>query len=404
MRFDLKFDRQLIFLLFILIPIFKPAGLAYYTSLNTLFKLWKMVSLLCMSMFVIYSVKSIQMTSYIKGIAALALFWFIYIFNCMRFNASYGDVLNNALTSIILLLFIRYEFSQGEGKTFLNGLEIIFTVWIVLQSLSLFYIRAGHTLFEPLEDGFTYFLGMDNYSAFATLLMIGVLLFNDIVKYGENQFSKKNLFLLGLLMAGYLYVRSVTAIVSFLFLIMMMLLKKYWDTILQFISIKKAMFLIAILLILILTINIQNLVAGFLASGLLGKGSYGITLNSRTIIWAQAVDMIFKRPLLGNGELTVDQIAAHALYGASHAHNIFIELLFRTGVCGFIAYMCFIFGSLGNSWKNIMKSKASILLVTLISYILLSFMDFYPTMQYIYCFVGILYCSNCFEEECQCSL
>lgn len=404
MKFNFKFNRQQIFILFLLIPIFKPAGLSYYSNLDLCFKLWKICSLCIMLFFVIYSIKRIQLDIYLKGIINLGFFWLIYLINCLRFHASYGDILNNAVTSIVLLLFFRYIFIWKQWKILFDCLDVIFTSWIFFQVVSLVYIKDGRLLFEPLEDGFTYFLGMDNYSAFATLLMIGILFYIDCVRFKEIKFSKKNLILLAMLIFGYLYVRSITAILAFVLLASMVFLKKYWKIILQFITVKRTFFLTAILLFLVVAFNVQNLIAGFLSSALLGKGSYGLTLNSRTIIWSQAIDMISCRPFFGYGALTEAQISAHALYGASHTHNIFMELLFRTGIIGTFLYLNFIFLSLKSKWKGIFESERSILSITLIAYIILSFMDFYPTMQYIYCFIGLVYCSHYFEKETVCIL
>lgn len=160
------------------------------------------------------------------------------------------------------------------------------------------------------------------------------------------------------------------------------------------------MFLV-ILFILIYVFDFQNIFYAFLTSNLLAKGGeyYGITLNSRTIIWKYAINLIEKRPLLGYGVLSDEAIKNYALYGTDHCHNIFIEILFRTGIIGCVCYFYYLF----KPFKSMMIKKEDkefqILLIVMIALLVIGFMDYYPMLSYIYLFYAIVYSEKNFREK-----
>lgn len=139
--------------------------------------------------------------------------------------------------------------------------------------------------------------------------------------------------------------------------------------------------------------DFQNIFYSFLTSSVLGKGEeyYGITLNSRTIIWEYAMNLIKKKPLLGYGALSEQEIHNYALYGADHCHNIFIEILFRTGIVGCFFYFYYLF----KPFKSIVMKKENkefqILLMFMITILVIGFMDYYPTLSYLYLFFAVVY-------------
>ena len=101
-----------------------------------------------------------------------------------------------------------------KRKSFFNALDFIFTFLIVLQIISVFYIRNIHTIFEPIENDYVYFLGTDNYSAFATLPMIGILFFIAQFSSEEVRKIKNYILLLGLWIINF-YTMSITALLCF---------------------------------------------------------------------------------------------------------------------------------------------------------------------------------------------
>ena len=130
---------------------------------------------------------------------------------------------------------------------------------------------------------------------------------------------------------------------------------------------------------MILAFNIQNYFLSVYR--FVGKEDSGFSLNSRTYIWAYALQIIKHKPLFGIGNLSESDILNFVLYGASHPHNIFLELLVRAGVIGTISYLFFLLYPLIRYNRYYIRSNYAILSITVFSYLVLSFMDFYPLIQ-----------------------
>jgi len=67
----------------------------------------------------------------------------------------------------------------------------------------------------------------------------------------------------------------------------------------------------------------------------------GLSLSSRTFIWGDALNIIKENLFFGRGSFTNAEISSYILYGTTHAHNIILELLMRTGIIGTVAYLIF---------------------------------------------------------------
>ena len=81
-----------------------------------------------------------------------------------------------------------------------------------------------------------------------------------------------------------------------------------------------------------------------------------------------------------------------------HAHNLILDLLLKSGIIGTISYLYFYLGFLSKYFRKALKSSGFILVITLIGYFVLSMMDDYPFMPYIYCCLGLLWGSVRNEE------
>lgn len=388
--FKLTFSKYTILYVILLMPFFKPIGPAYYTNFNIIYQIWKLISFTFIILILIqtYRQKIISSKNYF-GFLGLILFGIIYILNGLRFNTSITDILNNFLTNITLFVLIITCMYGKKRKSFFNALDFIFTFLIVLQIISVFYIRNIHTIFEPIENDYVYFLGTDNYSAFATLPMIGILFFIAQFSSEEVRKIKNYILLLGLWIINF-YTMSITALLCFSIFTLFLILFRYWNILLKIFSVKKILIFMAVFLILVIHFNIQNYFSHFLAN-YLGKGEYGITLNSRTYIWNGAWGLIKTYPIIGMGKLNEQIVLSYTLYGASHAHNILLELLMKSGIIGTFGFLYFILFPIKFNRKIMLLYKTKILIVTLISFLILSLMDTYPLTQYQYILYALLY-------------
>lgn len=375
-----------LFLILLLVPFCKPSSLEYYPWPNRLFQLWKIASLVYLACALLPPYLKQRPKDILKGlpkgILGLGVFWLVYLLGCLYSGAEIVSISTAAAGCGLLLLLIFYEVRLGNGMQLLRAMTWLFTACILCHVLSVFFVSWGWLRFDPKNSGI-YLYGYDNYSAFFLYPMLCVILF-----YSNLRYNRISLWCWGLLLTVAfinIYTKSVAAAGVGILLILLFLFKKYWPRLGKFLQARYTLIALAFFLVLICVFHVQNLLAFLLDK--LGKG---VTLNSRTIIWDHALRLFIKRPLLGYGAFTAQQIKNYILYGTTHAHNVLLELLIRTGLVGTVGYLRFLCG-FAKKERALYDTKADVLLIGLIVQLVLSFMDFYPTILVFYCFMGCLY-------------
>lgn len=390
-----KIRKSVILYILFFIPFFKPVGLSVYAGINSIYLVWKLVSL-CVGIFIILNESNGTFITYKKDtwFRGLFLFFIIYFLNCFSVSRDLVTIVSNIL--VIFELIIILSITKGKSKkNMADALNFIFSILLFLQIISVFYIKAGHIVFEYIENDYTYLFGTDNYSAFATIPMLGAILFFDYKR--KNLFTKaKKVFLCFGLCVSYVYTGAVTAAIMSVVTVLAYIISKYNKFLLKFFTIKKVTFFCVLVLFLIMAFDIQNHMLWLLR--LVGKSAKATTLNSRTIIWKKAFNIIKQNIIFGIGELSAEQVEGYALYGMGHAHNLILDLLLKSGIIGTISYLYFYLGFLSKYFRKALKSSGFILVITLIGYFVLSMMDDYPFMPYIYCCLGLLWGSVRNEE------
>lgn len=391
-----KIRKSVILYILFFIPFFKPVGLSVYAGINSIYLVWKLVSL-CVGIFIILNESNETFITYKRDtwFRGLFLFFTIYFVNCFSVSRDLVTILSNMLVILELITILSITKSKSKRKNMADALNFIFSILLFLQIVSVFYIKAGHVVFEYIENDYTYLLGTDNYSAFATIPMLGAILFFEYKR--KSLFSRvKKVFLCLGLCASYVYTGAVTAAIMSVVTVLAYIITKYNKFLLKFFTIKKVAVFCVLVLFLIMAFDIQNHMLWLLK--LVGKSAKATTLNSRTIIWEKAFNIIKQNIIFGIGELSVEQVEGYALYGMGHAHNLILDLLLKSGIVGTISYLFFYLGFLSKYFRKALKSSGFILVITLIGYFVLSMMDDYPFMPYIYCCLGLLWGSVKNEE------
>lgn len=376
-----RLNKEIIMTIFLLIPLFKPSGLEYYPAINNLFLIWKFVSLLMIAFYLVSDVIRTKELLINRGILALIVFWIIYISNNMSRNISNVEITNNAVISILLVSYMINRARHGKLLILLKSLNDIFKCWFWLQIISVILSRLGITLFGRLEGDYLYFLGTDNYSSFMMIPMIGTIMYTERLVNGNKY--KPNLFYISLYTLINLLLKSYTAFIGGAIILILIILSQYTDKIIRWLSIKKILVMCVVFLVAVIVLKVQNHFSWLLVD----KMHKGLSLSSRTFIWNDALKIIKENLFWGRGSFTNSEISSYILYGTTHAHNIILELLMRTGILGTVSYLIFMLYPLK-------ARKHGIMLIFYIGQVVLFFMDFYVTIQYFYCFVGLLYAEN----------
>ena len=80
--------------------------------------------------------------------------------------------------------------------------------------------------------------------------------------------------------------------------------------------------------------------------------------------------------------MTEKQIEEYWMYGASHAHNMFLDVLLDSGVVGGFLMFMFIKSAVGTKRRDRPSLALTYLSYCLVAYILSSIFDFYITLIY----------------------
>ena len=395
----MKFKINVITVLNILIiaPLIKPTGLVYLNpNMNTLFQNWKALSIIVMLFIVLIHFRKLtsvlKKNRYIKkGIVGLIIFEAIYLINTILRGVEYSDLLNNCFTCTVLFVYILIESNLRKKSSFCSGLDFVCTFYITCQIVSMVTERLR--ILPQLSGNGTpiYFFGPDNYSAFIVIPLLGILMYLGCKQEGKIRFRKRDVSLLLVLTACYIWTGSVTAALSLIVFVVATIFFSNSKRLIEAFSVRGVLIILCITLLLIISANIQNYFLGVLS--FVGKAENGFTLNSRTIIWAQVLKIIYQNPFLGIGDLSEYEMTNYILGGASHAHNIFLELLMRTGIIGTISYLYFMLSPLIKKRATFVRPKNSVLWVAMYVYLVLSFMDFYPLIQAPILLIAFIYMS-----------
>lgn len=372
----LKRPNTFLFIL-LLAPFIKPVLVDEYPALDALYFVWKLLSLVFLAIGLLPEYFHHHPRKMIIGLLGLLLFWVIYCINCFASGTAVISTLTAALSAMLCFLLVSYETRIGNGWILLRSMSLLFTALILAHAISVVVL--------PVAPQTVFLLGMDNYSAFFIYPMLSVILFYQSLRFGRLRIHSWALILLVVFI--YVYTASYTAAAAGLLFLACLFLYPSWRKLPKVRGIRWLVPLLLLLLVLIVEFEIQNLLSHFL-----NATSKGITLNSRTIIWDYALTLIAQKPLFGHGEFSAEQIAEYILYGTTHAHNLLLELVLRAGIIGAIGYVVYLCSFVSTFQGRRTNTRHNYLLLSsLLCQLILSFMDFYPSITVFYLFMAVLY-------------
>jgi O-antigen ligase len=379
----------------LLIPFCKPVGIDYFPLIDKLFFLWKLAALGYLVLAVAQHIrfdfkhwKTADDQRKLIGTLGLGLFWLIYFVGCLTVGVDIVSVGTDAVGCALLLVFITGQIRTGRGQKLLHAMAMLFGVYIVLYVLSVVLVRLGWMRFSDTEPHTVYQFGYDNYSAFFLYPMLSVVLFYRHIRFGKIDVVGYGL--TAMLVLCYLLTASMTAAGAGVLMVVLLLTREHWKRFYWIMDVKWLLVAMTVFLVMICVFQVQNLLAF-----LLDAMQKGVTLNSRTHIWDQALKLIADKPIFGYGAFTKQQIDSLVLYGTTHAHNLLLDLLLRAGAVGTAGYLLFLCMAVpSRRLKDKVNTEGYILLIGLLIQLVLFTMDFYPNIYVFYCFMAVLYNSD----------
>jgi O-antigen ligase len=334
-------------------------------------------------------------------------FWAIFLFACFISIAFSPDKVKaiKALSQQIacLLIFLTPFFVVRDEKDKKFWLKVLLFSSVLPAAVAIFgLISRSRALWMNTEDGGLRLQGCfthPNILAFYAVLMIVVSFY--AIKSKRIELSGVQKGLLGLhilnLMVIVLATRTRSALMACgLVFFLYGLLKE-----------KKYLFIVlALASLLMLTPQVRermgNIFSKAPSRAELRKNSFDWRLR----LWSQSMPLIREKPILGHG-LTSFRILSPTFFstakGGTYAHNVYVELLFETGIIGLIGYLGIFLHLLKTFYSQIRdraspsSSESAIVFSYLVGYLIVCFSDnmlVYITFNwYLFFFLGLAACS-----------
>ena len=144
------------------------------------------------------------------------------------------------------------------------------------------------------------------------------------------------------------------------------------------------MFLLLFFYFFQLLFKIQNLFSSLIVNVF----HRDVTLTGRVYIWDYVIGFIQEQPFLGYGiEDRLYRLSKTHFLQSYHAHNQFLEILYKTGIIGSISIILIAFTSFKELYKYKKHDVSKILSVTMFVFLVMMLTEAYSYEYFMYLFV-----------------
>lgn len=287
--------------------------------------------------------------------------------------AGWGAFLN----TIGISLF-SYMALSIDPKVFIKGGALTLGAYVIINCLSILLFPAG--VYASVKYSANFFLGYrTTWVPFYVIAFLFVLLWHECDQERASKVWLFMVFFAGII--SMVLVWTSTGLVAFFCggLYLIVCKKK---------TIAKAINMFTVLTISIgisvglVLMNLQERFS-FLIVNILQKD---ITLSERLRIWENAVYSIKEHPWVGVGCINTDTAKMILHWGATHAHNTFLNEMFYYGVIGLALYIVLLYFSANKLPKNGKLLPLSIIVMATYVVLMVSFqVEAYATIYYYLC-------------------
>ncbi len=353
--------------IFTLILFFEP-GLfkeSKYVFIDTIYDYLKLlVSGIIFIKYFLYKYKNSNY-SRSKIIILVCLYQFVCFLITFFNNGDLMRFIGPAITSVIVLMIVEMLIYNKSLFTSLKCLNIYFRLCFIIN-----FITIIISFFSP-ESRFIYFYGIDNRFVFTYLSW---MLTEALVDINENgKITKQSIIVFCLMELSLLAVNTVAAMITFLIWLIPLFIPKFK------IMKKTNLIINSIFLFDIFIVRFRLSYAFNKLLTMIGKFPH---LSGRVLIWDAVFDNISTGHFLfGIGmqseasDMSFFRKYVSDVYAVNHAHNTFVDILYRFGFIGFVLFGAIIYITVDCLNKNKNNKYASVVLVSLIITLILGIFD-----------------------------
>lgn len=380
-----KYLKNKWFLLFLIIPFFKPVCFQYYSKLwivEKIFVNWKIVSALVGIFFLgLYIWNKSQIP---KVVIQVALFE-LTIVGITYYK--HGDISRAMIDSVTLVAYtsiwvlaIKYN-CHGIIRLLSNLLSTLMMINLFTMIIFPKGIHADlyYNVVNPL-----YFMVVDNGSVLFLIFCIVIFMLDGIIN-ADCITGKKIILLIGCAVSAVLS-RSATTIFCVFFLLLVIVLR-YKSDLME--KCKPGIFFVLYVIFFIYLLSMQNgEIAQFVIEKIFHRSG---NFSGRYVLWETALIMISRHPWIGYGRMAQDYIAAWGAHYSSH--NYILELMLQGGIIATGQFIFLIFVSIKKCLLVPCDKITNCLEFSLLAVLIAVLME--STIHSVWIFGVIILCYNC---------
>lgn len=319
-----KLMNQRWFIALVFMALYKPAMFSQMPALHTfdtISNVFKIMVIAVLGVWFVYFYQKVSL--FFVGIVFFEVWRVLATIYC---GGDYTSLFLTILNALAICLVVEMGL-KTDPDALLDGASFTLGLFVLINFVTIILFPQGMYEFNNYTQN--YFLGYRNNSIMLFFPAIIFSIVRSLRKY--NKLTLSSFVITAVSFATVIIAFSATSVIGmtvFTLFLLLALINKMPNflNIITYLAINIAYFFGVIIL------RLQEAFA-FIIVDMLGRD---LTFTGRTKIWDGALAAFAKSPVFGVGE--IESQASRDLIGATHAHNYYLDLLYKSGLPGFLIF------------------------------------------------------------------
>lgn len=319
-----KLMNQRWFIALVFMVLYKPAMFSQMPALHTfdtISNVFKIMVIAVLGVWFVYFYQKVSL--FFVGIVFFEVWRVLATIYC---GGNYTSLFLAIFNALAICLVVEMGL-KTDPDALLDGASFTLGLFVLINFATILLFPQGMYEFNTFTQN--YFLGYRNNSIMLFFPAIIFSIVRSLRKY--NKLTLSSFVITAVSFATVILAFSATSVIGmtvFTLFLLLALINKMPNflNIITYLAINIAYFFGVIIL------RLQEAFA-FIIVDMLGRD---LTFTGRTKIWDSALAAFAKSPVFGVGE--IENQASRDLIGATHAHNYYLDLLYKSGLPGFLIF------------------------------------------------------------------
>lgn len=319
-----KLMNQRWFIALVFMVLYKPAMFSQMPALHTfdtISNVFKIMVIAVLGVWFVYFYQKVSL--FFVGIVFFEVWRVLATIYC---GGNYTSLFLAIFNALAICLVVEMGL-KTDPDALLDGASFTLGLFVLINFATIILFPQGMYEFNTFTQN--YFLGYRNNSIMLIFPAIIFSIVRSLRKY--NKLTLSSFVITAVSFATVILAFSATSVIGmtvFILFLLLALINKMPNflNIITYLAINIAYFFGVIIL------RLQEAFA-FIIVDMLGRD---LTFTGRTKIWDCALAAFAKSPVFGVGE--IENQASRDLIGATHAHNYYLDLLYKSGLPGFLIF------------------------------------------------------------------